>query len=171
MAVAYEPNRATTHRKINIMSQLTKSSARIQLGFQLEANDAATVREAAKARGENLAQYMRRVVLEWSHAELGLKAPDMSSYSGDVIASAAKSVGLSVQQFTARAAKEAAMRALHGEDWAQEQERILQRAKSRLGNTSSDETSKELNATLDRAGRISDVPPAHGVSGSRRRTG
>lgn len=136
------------------------SNKRIQFGFQVTSQHGDLIRDAAELRRESVAGYMRRVILEWSAAELGRNAPDLSEYAGDIIANAARQMGLSVTDFTAQAAREAAARMLGQEDSA------LSVFKAREAERTT------ATATRDRAGAIeireSERPPASHQSGEHK---
>lgn len=89
------------------------SYSQVNLNFRVTGEHAHMVHEAAASRQESAAQFMRTFILEWSAMVLGKPAPDLSEYSGDIIATAAKKLGMTPKEFADRAAKEAAARALH----------------------------------------------------------
>lgn len=94
------------------MRKLPESFSKVNLNFHVLGAHAQMIHRAAALRNETASAYMRRVLLEWAAADLGEQAVDLSEYAGDIIANAAKAVGLSTTEFTKRAAREAAARAL-----------------------------------------------------------
>src|ERR1700753_4312686 len=95
-----------------MMRREPNDSERINLNGFVLGSHAKMVHRAAALRNETASAYIRRVLLDRAAADLGESPPDMSGYAGDIIANAAKAVGVSGKEFTQRAAHEAAARAL-----------------------------------------------------------
>lgn len=119
----------------------------VNLSFRVSGEHARLVHAAAALHKESASAFMRRVILEWSAAELKQDPPDLSEYTGDIISNAAKQMGVSVQEFMKIAARESAARVLQGGDVSK--------------------ISAELQARLAAPRPASEPPPS--VSSTRRR--
>lgn len=117
------------------------------LNFRVSGAHARLVHAAAALHKESASAYMRRVILEWSAAELKQDPPDLSEYTGDIISNAAKQMGVSVAEFMKIAARESAARVLQSGDVSK--------------------ISAELQARLAGPRPASEPPPS--VSSTRRR--
>lgn len=82
------------------------------LSFQAIPSHWQLVHDAAKAKGLSIADYLRRVVLEWAASDLGQPPPDLSIYTPDLVAQAARKLGMSPREFSAKAVRDAAERAM-----------------------------------------------------------
>jgi uncharacterized protein (DUF1778 family) len=82
------------------------------MGFQVEPEHNDVIEAAAELKGVNKATYMRSMVVAQAHVDMGMQPPDMETAYGrrDVIKEAATALGMSVGEFTKRAAREAALR-------------------------------------------------------------
>ena len=72
------------------------------------------VHAAAAAKNLSVNSYMRKIIIDWAHADLGLDAPDYTALTASPtqIAEAARLRGVSVQEFTAHAVRELLARTL-----------------------------------------------------------
>jgi len=121
-------------------------STKITMSFQALGKHGRLIHEAARLAGENASTYMRRLVLMCAAADLGITI-DLNDYTGpDLVAQAAKKLGLSPRDFTQQAA--------------------IEKASEELGLTEriqrSTEAIERLRRDVDRASR----PP--GESGERK---
>lgn len=98
--------------------------------FRVRGNHYKLLHEAAAKHDESAASYMRRVLITYAAADLGLDAPDLSPYSADAVSLAARRLGLTVKDFSELAIAEHARRVLGHLG----QQDVVTRVSTELGN-------------------------------------
>lgn len=82
------------------------------LSFQATEEHHDLIHEAAKTKDMSVSDYARRILIDWAASDLGKSPPDLSCYEPDLVAQAAKKLGMTPREFASNAAREAASKAL-----------------------------------------------------------
>jgi hypothetical protein len=88
---------------------MSKNANKVTLSTQVYEKHAALVKEAACKKGLNINTLVRTVLLQWASNELDQPMPDLEEYrTVSIVQSAARRMGLGVQEFMRLAAEEVA---------------------------------------------------------------
>lgn len=86
----------------------------ITMSFRCFGRHSKVVHQAAESKNLSANSYMRKVVIDWAYADLGLDPPDYTALTAtpSQISEAAKIRGVTVQEFTSLAVREMAARTI-----------------------------------------------------------